>query len=277
MPNTNSSSKRSFLLRLQGSSLSVIIFSILVSLANANWVAFNDCVYRDGQHIAKNITKFGIGRGNPHPESGNLLDQSNGSDTGAKVTFLEHKSTGNSINSATDKAEFANGSDAANIFNDFVDATGNMSYNDGPGWYLDLKIEGLDSAGQYTFVGTVQRNGGGGYKERVTNWKILDAKAFKNESSKGVHTISEDSIEFSTGDNSSGYVARWTGIQSGDDGTIIIRTSHSIGSDNGGIDGAHAYKGYAGGVFMLEFHGRGTSVKAKGKLTTMWSLLKSTY
>ena len=32
----------------------------------------------------------------------------------------------------------------------------------------------------------------------------------------------------------------------------MIRTSHSVGEANGGLAGAHAYKGYAGGVFMLE-------------------------
>jgi hypothetical protein len=46
-------------------------------------------------------------------------------------------------------------------------------------------------------------------------------------------------------------VARWTDIQPSEDGKITIRTSHGVGEANGGLPGAHAYKGYGGGVFML--------------------------
>ena len=49
-----------------------------------------------------------------------------------------------------------------------------MSYNDGPKWHLDLIISGLDPQALYTFVGTVNRKGGAGYKERITNWKVLE-------------------------------------------------------------------------------------------------------
>ncbi|MEE2615073.1 MAG: hypothetical protein VYC62_05710, partial [Verrucomicrobiota bacterium] len=49
--------------------------------------------------------------------------------------------------------------------------------------------------------------------------------------------------------------AKWTDISPGADGKIVIRTSHSVGEANGGLAGAHAYKGYAGGAFMLELQG----------------------
>lgn len=45
--------------------------------------------------------------------------------------------------------------------------------------------------------------------------------------------------------------------------SVVIRTSHSVGQANGGIPGAHAYKGYAGGVFMLGEQIRSSSSGAK--------------
>jgi len=76
--------------------------------------------------------------------------------------------------------------------------------------------------------------------------------------------VSEESVEFSTGHNEAGYVAKWTDIAPGADGKVVIRTSHSVGEANGGLAGAHAYKGYAAGAFMLELQGDSGAV-APGK------------
>lgn len=247
----------------------------MIAYAASAWVAYNDCVYEQGaQIIADNVTTFGLGRGNPFPESGDLLKLSDGKDTDVTVTFVEQTSGGNTINWATDAAEFEDGSDAAEIFNDIVDATGNMSYNDAPGWHLDLILEGLEPDGYYTFVGTVNRNGGPDYEERVTNWKIIGADDFSYASSEDTHKVSKDSVEFSTGDNDEGYVAKWTNVNPGSDGKIAIRTTHGVGKEDGGIADAHEYKGYAGGVFMLEFQGT-QAVEPHGKLTTRWGKIKS--
>lgn len=255
----------------------MVVFAMLNGMAYgtpSGWVAYNDSVYQDGQLIAENVTTFAIGRGNPHPESGNLLKLSDGSDTGVTVTYSELITAG-SVNWATDNAEFAKGTDAAKIFSDVVDASGNISYGDAPGWHVDLTIEGLDSEGLYAFAGSVNRNGDGGdYGIRVTNWKIINAESFTYASSDGAHRVAEDTVEFVTGINDGGYVAKWTNIHPGSDGKIIIRTSHGIGKENGGIADAHEYKGYAGGVFMLEFQGM-RSVSPQGRLATTWSRIKS--
>ena len=93
---------------------------------------------------------------------------------------------------------------------------------------MDLEIEGLDPDRKYTFVGTAMRGGGAGYAERTTNWKIIDADKYTYASSSGAWKVGEDSVEFSTGHNEVGYVAKWTDISPGEDGKIIIRTSHSL-------------------------------------------------
>jgi hypothetical protein len=239
------------------------------------WVAYNDCIYREGEFIADNVTTFAIGRSNPHPESGNLIRLSDGKDTGVTVSFIEFKTVG-SLNWAGDAAEFPDGTDAAEIFNGIVDPTGNISYGDAPGWYLDLNIEGLDPSGLYTFAGSVNRNGAADYADRVTNWKIMGADSFVYASSAGAHKVSDDAVEFVTGINNDGYVAKWTDINPGRDGDITIRTSHGVGEENGGMAGANANKGYAAGVFMLEFQGAQAVVPSR-KLTTTWSRIKSSH
>jgi len=256
-----------------GVAIAFAMLSVAAYAVSDTWVAYNDCVYEAGQFIADNVTTFAIGRSNPHPEIGDLLKQSDGGNTGVMVTFSEFKTAG-SLNWATDASAFDDGSDAADIFGDYVDPKGNISYGDAPGWYLDLIFEGLDPGGFYTFAGSVNRNGGADYAERVTNWKIMEADAFLYASSEDAHKIAEDSVEFSTGMNSAGYVAKWTNIAPGDDGKIVIRTSHSVGDDNGGIADAHESKGYAAGVFMLESQGP-QAVGAIGKLATTWGEIRA--
>ena len=73
----------------------------------------------------------------------------------ADSTFTENTSAGNTINWATDVADFTPGTDAAQIFGGKLNLTGNMSYNDAPGWSLDLKFSNLDPAAAYTFAATV--------------------------------------------------------------------------------------------------------------------------
>lgn len=225
--------------------------ALLGQSAQAGWVAFNDSAYKDGQINAPNVTTFGWGRNFVgEGTTGNLKDFLTGETTPVVVTYSETISS-NSINSGGDAATYGAGSDAEGVFGGIVDISGNMSYGDSPGWSADLTITGLDPAKRYTFVGTANRNGGASYAARVTNWKLIGADAFVYASSPTAQKIGEDSVEFSTGDNSSGKVARWVDIAPGADGTIIIRTSHSVGEANGGIPGASAFQGYAGGVFSV--------------------------
>jgi len=253
------------------------IFLVFSMSAHADdpWIAYNDCVYVDGaQFIADNVTTFGIGRTNTHPEFGDLIKFSDGSATGVAVTYTEFITAG-SVNWATDASTFDAGSDADEIFGGIIDPTGNISYGDAPGWYVDLTIEGLDPEGAYIFVGTVNRGGAADYEDRITNWTIMGAQSFLYECSEDAHKVSEDSVEFVTGNNNDGLIARWTNIAPGDDGEIVIRTTHGVGSDDGGMAGANEYKGYAGGMFMLEYQGP-NAVEPDEKLTATWGGLKST-
>lgn len=236
-------------LRLSG----VLVLPLAAQLAVAGeWVAFNDCVDTTPASTPANATNFGLGRSYlGDGSSGNLIDFDTGADTGVTVTFKENFSTGNTINWAQDYADFTPGTDAAEIFGGILDLTGNMSYNDAPGWSLDLTISNLDPNISYTFAATAHRNGGPDYASRISNWTLNGAESATYASSTGALKISETSTEFSTGNNVDGLVARWTDIRPGADGTFSLRTTHGIGSAAGGIDGADAYRGYGGGLFML--------------------------
>ena len=223
----------------------------MAASSQAGWVAYNDCASKSTQVNAPNVTTFGLGRNfEGEGTTGKLRSFSTGDETTVTVTFEEHISTG-SVNSAGDAATYASDTDAEAIFGSKVDLAGNISYGDSPGWYVDMTLTGLDPARKYTFVGTANRNGGSGYADRVTNWKLMGADKATYASSPGARKVADDSVEFSTGENGVGYVARWTDIKPGADGTIVIRTSHTVGEANGGLPGAHAYKGYGGGVFLV--------------------------
>lgn len=222
------------------------------SAAAGGWTAFNDCIDIDPGSTPDNATSFGLGRSyRGDGNSGNLLDFETGEDTGVMVTFTENFSAGNTINWATDFADFTDDTDAEKTFGGKLNLSGNMSYNDSPGWSMDLAFTNLDPAVTYTFAATVHRNGGDGYRNRITNWTITGADAATFASSTGTHKVSEKSVEFSTGHNPDGLVARWTDIRPGADGSFTIRTSHGVGEANGGLPNADSYRGYAGGLFML--------------------------
>ncbi|MEE2947238.1 MAG: hypothetical protein VX392_02875 [Verrucomicrobiota bacterium] len=220
----------------------------------ASWVAFNDSVNKNGGTTDETVTTINVGRSSPGPATSELLVFGSGDETGVTATYEETLSVG-SVYWTSDAITYDEESDAAKLFGEALDLTGNISYGDAPGWHMDLILEGLDPERKYVFAGTAMRGGGAGYAERTTNWKIMGADSFEYASSEGAWKVSEDSVEFSTGHNEAGYVAKWTDIAPGADGRIVIRTSHSVGEANGGLAGAHAYKGYAGGAFMLELQG----------------------
>ena len=230
----------------------ILLFVILFAhTSRAEWQAFNDSANKNGGTDDPNVTTINIGRTSPGPTEDVLLQLESGASTGVTARYEETISTG-SVFWTSDPITVDPESDAATLFGPVLDLEGNISYGDAPGWHVDLILEGLDSGRSYTFAGTAMRGGGQGYAERTTHWRLIGADAFTYASSQGAWKVGEDSVEFSTGHNEVGYVARWTGIRPGADGKIIIRTTHTVGEANGGLPGAHAYKGYAGGVFMVQ-------------------------
>lgn len=248
--------------------LACVTVAALPTLASASeWVAYNDCVDTDPGSTPPNATSFGLGRSyTGDGESGNLIDFATGADTGVSVEFTENFSAGNTINWATDAAEFPQGSDAEALFGGILDLAGNMSYNDAPGWSLDLRFSNLEPSRSYTFAATIHRNGGGDYQNRISNWTLVGATGSTYASSAAAHKVSELSVEIPTGNNTGGLVARWTDIVPAPDGTFTIRTTHGVGEANGGLPNPDPYRGYSGGLFLLEAQGLGAGAFSITKL-----------
>ncbi len=234
----------------------------------ASWQAYNDSANANGGTTDETVTTINVGRSSPGPASSELLVFGSGDGTGVTATYEETQSVGGVL-WTSDAITFDEESDAVRLFGEALDLTGNISYGDAPGWHMDLILEGLDPNRKYAFAGTAMRGGGAGYAERTTNWEIMGAESFVYASSEGAWKVSEGSVEFSTGHNEAGYVAKWTDIDPGADGRVVIRTSHSVGEANGGLAGAHAYKGYAGGAFMLELQSDTGAVDPKKGLSIL--------
>jgi hypothetical protein len=117
-------------------------------------------------------------------------------------------------------------------------------YYGSSGWYVDLTFTGLDPAERYTFATSASR-ADGSYTNRNTRYSLSGADAATNTSTPGVNAISDLSVWFNTGDNhNEGYVARWTEIEPGTDGSFTVRAEAH--------DPFTQYKAYAFDVFMLE-------------------------
>ena len=255
--------------------LSAIVFA---GTAQAQWTAYNDCVYDaalngtgtdpNGQsvhYIGSNVTVFGIGQasadsptygGGQYPNtSGTLLNQADGVSTGVTATFTQNGAV-NTVNwqpqvaaTWTGGYDTASGTDAYNVFNGIADMTGAIYYG-GSGWWVDLTLTGLDPANTYTFVTSASRakantDGAPGYNTRNTQYTLSGATSSTNNSSAGVTEVGGDPLVLvmNTGNNhADGRVIRWDDIDPGGDGTVTIRAE-----SEGVINQAYTFD-----VFMLE-------------------------
>lgn len=149
----------------------------------------------------------------------------------------------------TNGGNFTNvNSDAYWVFNGIVDLTGVFEL-DATDWSHIITFNNLEPDREYTIALTTNRDNASYGGQRFTKVTIEGAESYTNVSSMGVVVNSEASISFGTGYNTvNGYVAKWTGIATGPDGSFSIRSEW----DNR----YPGKKGYAMSAFRLESHGR---------------------
>ena len=214
-----------------------------------NWLAYNDCVYQSSNnYIGANVTTFGIGSGYSGPTSGELADQATGGHTGATVTLTESGGVQWQPSDDGGGHDPDAGTDAYDTFHGLADMTGVIYYGSTAGWYVDLTFTGLDPEKVYDFATSAARCGSGGdYAQRKTIYTISGIDGSTNSSSGGVDVISPTSVAFVTGTNETeGYIARWTDIDPGTDGSFVVRAEPHSSSPSSGR------KAYAFDVFMLQ-------------------------
>jgi hypothetical protein len=118
-------------------------------------------------------------------------------------------------------ADSADGTDAHQIFGGKVDGAGNYELDADDS--VTLTFNNLDPEKQYVVAVTYNRDGGINFSDRVTKFTIEGADDYLQDSSLGVVVNNDDSVSFSTGNNTAnGYVARWTGVTA-EDGSFSIK------------------------------------------------------
>jgi type II secretory pathway pseudopilin PulG len=269
----------------QGSNKTFTASAYLQTNANVggNWCAYNDCVYDAGLvgygtdplgnsvHYGdpNRITVYGIGTiSGDHQtppgvgysaSSGLLKDYATGASTGVTATLTQ---SGGVVWQPMDGnvagSNWAGGydtavcTDAYNTFHGIVDMTGTIYYGSA-GWYVDVNFTGLDPSKTYTFATSASRakdrtDGANGYSDRWSIYTISGVDAATNASTPGTTEPNGTPyvVKFNTGNNHfEGYVARWTGIRPGTDGSFKVRAEAAPDANAG-------YKAYAFDVFELQ-------------------------
>ncbi|MFB3063050.1 MAG: hypothetical protein ACE10C_16935, partial [Candidatus Binatia bacterium] len=220
---------------------SFVLTMALVTVAGADWVAYNDMLDGNGGTAAlslnvttytyedrnKPLRDFDTGAELPVTMIGEMVGDSNPPDA--------HASNG---------GNFDAGTDADNVFGGILDVTGTNELDGaGSAEHKAIIFNGLNPAMSYTITLTTNRANPPYATVRWTKVTIEGADAYTYAASDGVVKLSEESGEFSVGYNTvNGYVMKWINISCGSDGSFSIKSQNAD----------HGAKGYAMMAFKLE-------------------------
>jgi len=191
--------------------------------------SYNDLAWGTGQ-LETNITKITSPTGGSGlPSSGQLVDYDTGNPTAVTLTV-----TGGTFDGTANATQGANPTigDAFVIFDGKVSGQGVISYIDQLGSHLVLTFTNMDPSKLYdlTFFGHRNANGW----DRASNVRIVGADAFVNacsftldnpDSGNG-EICGNGPIDATTNlpsDNDNGYVARFSNVNPGSDGEVVLQ------------------------------------------------------
>ena len=217
----------------------------------AAFTAYNDSVT---PFAGGNTTQ--IGRFTGTVASGLLKDYATGVDTGVTATHVDGGSNGPGGGGPMPNV----GTEANTIFDGKVNfglVTGsgtemsNLIYYGGANWYQEVVFTGLDSSLEYTFASLHNR---GKYTDRWTVVSIQDAESSTYACSDGAFKVSDNAVSLLSDQASTGYVAKWTNIKPGIDGSFTIHYTYSRteGVDRPAGTGQDGVKAYPLAGFMLQ-------------------------
>ncbi len=225
---------------------------------NGGFTAYNDLAWGPGQLTNKITTITSPNGGSGLASSGQLLDFSTGLPTQVTLTV-----TGGSYGVGSQAVHGAHpvaGTDAHSLFNGKVSGQGSISYIDQAGSSLALIFTGMDPSKFYDLAYYAHRNDFAW--DRASLVTLSGQDAFTNISSVATDNPNESGGVLFTGltdqstrlpaDNDNGYVARFTNINPGRDGQVVLTIS---------FDGpvASQFKGKYGSAIRLQEKGNGVS------------------
>ncbi|MCD4696638.1 MAG: hypothetical protein K8S16_10410, partial [Bacteroidales bacterium] len=217
--------------------------------ATSDWIAYNDLAFTIGQ-LEGNVTKITSPTGGSGlPSSAQVVDYSNNATTGVTLTVSGGTFDGDGGVQGGHGGEPDAGTDAYTYFNGKLSCTGAISYIDQVDSNLVLTLTGMDPAKTYNMVFYPNRGSYGW--DRASLVSISGADAFTNESSTGTDNnsdplfsgSSDPSTRLPADNTATGYVARFTGIDPGSDGEVVLTIS---------FDGTAPNKGKYASALMIE-------------------------
>ncbi|MBN1675798.1 MAG: lamin tail domain-containing protein [Kiritimatiellae bacterium] len=178
------------------------------------FIAYNDLAWKSGQ-LSLNITRYS----NIDTTSGALIDYATGETAPVSVSITGGGSVEEWL--PTNPAE---GTDAHTVFNGIVDCDTHIGYSATP---LHMTFTGMDPSLTYEFVFYCNR-GNEAYTNRTATVTLSDVDGFSNTSTPGatITGVQDDSTILPAGYNTlSGYVARFSQIEPGPDGDMLVTVS----------------------------------------------------
>ena len=181
--------------------------------------AYNDLSWGQGQ-LARNITLYTTDHGQGRPimgSSGRLIDHASGEDL--PVVLTVEGGSWDGVNHVTQGATSVFDTDAYDVFNGIIDATGVISYEGNEP--IRLTLEGLDPSLAYEIIlfGNRDRSQ---YVARHTEVTLSGASTFTNSSSEGAERDGAHTTLRNGYNTPTGYVARYSEVHPGTDGTVAI-------------------------------------------------------
>jgi hypothetical protein len=151
--------------------------------------------------------------------------------------------------------EMAAGTDAQLPFGGKVATSGQVIwYGIASAWYVDLTFANLNPAASYTFAGTLDRGNATYDNKRWTAISITGADASTYASSAGAYKVDDSKVSIDAYNTNRGYVAKWTDINPGSDGSFSIRFTYATTAEIPAAyqAGASAGYGYGPAGIMLQ-------------------------
>lgn len=235
---------RAWFLRLAGLRFGVLtcLGLLAVGKTHADFTAFNDHV--PGAGTDSNATSYRADQ----TASGPLKEVTTGENLDVTLTV-----SGSGYRLESTSGEPPSGSDAAEVFNGFVDfgsASGSSIALTGDGRY-EHTFSGLAAGEVYEFTGTTVR-GNSSYPDRWTLVTLEGAEALTPDHTGAIGIVTgglaPNQVAFWSGANheaGQGWVVRWNGIDPGADGTFTVVSSRYTGPTPGvGSGVATASKAY---------------------------------
>lgn len=194
-----------------------LVVVLLPCTLRADFTAYNDLSGTGSGQSSGNVTNIsfssttGVG-------SGQLIDHASGANTGVTLQVTRfadaHRDDSFSVPAYV--------GDAAAEFGTILNPSGYIRHGTVGQGYVELLFTGLNPSKRYTVVVTGDRRGGSSYLSRTTRFSISDVDGFTDASSAGIPHTGTNWVEFSTGQNIAGHVARFTDIRPGADGDILV-------------------------------------------------------